>query len=83
MDPDAAWVTMLQAFADDEWEPALEHAEALLGWLRMGGFPPKVTIGLQSAGLLLEFDHDWVNRSTADSVARSIALTAKRNLGEE
>jgi hypothetical protein len=83
MDPDTAWVAMLQAVSDDEWESALEYAEALLGWLRMDGFPPIVTVGLQSAGLLFDFDQEGMRRSTADSVARSIALTAKRKLGGE
>jgi hypothetical protein len=43
MDPNAAWLALAQAVADDEWETAAEIADNLLTWLARGGFPPTIT----------------------------------------
>ncbi len=37
MDPNAAWLALAKAVADDEWETAAELADALLAWLTRGG----------------------------------------------
>ncbi len=42
MDPQVAWDRLLSAYADGDWDQIEEHAEALLGWLDRGGFPPRV-----------------------------------------
>ena len=41
MDPDATWVLMLEACEMAAHHDAAEHAEAMLNWLRSGGFPPR------------------------------------------
>lgn len=80
MDPDAAWELMLAAYQQSNWNEASEHAEAILAWLRRGGFAPKVAVGLNRNGLLFEFDHDWVNRTTTDVVARAIMIESRQKL---
>lgn len=42
MDPQAAWLAMLQALIDDDLASASEHANALIDWLDRGGFSPIV-----------------------------------------
>lgn len=41
MDPQATWERLLDAYADDDRDGAVEHATALLAWLEKGGFPPR------------------------------------------
>lgn len=41
MDPQTTWGEMLDAVSDGDFESASEAAEALLNWLRRGGFPPQ------------------------------------------
>ncbi|WLD13586.1 hypothetical protein [Planctellipticum variicoloris] len=41
MDPQVAWDEMLEAILQRDWELAVERAEALLEWMRNGGFPPE------------------------------------------
>lgn len=42
MDPHATWRDMQNALKDEDWELAIELAEALLTWLKGGGFPPLI-----------------------------------------
>lgn len=42
MDPQAAWLAMIQALVDEDHELASEYADALIDWLNRSGFPPKV-----------------------------------------
>jgi|CXWL01.1.fsa_nt_gi hypothetical protein len=42
MDPHATWQDMQNALKDEDWEFAIEFAEALLTWLKGGGFPPVI-----------------------------------------
>ena len=42
MDPQAAWLAMIQALIDEDYDLASEFADALVDWLNRGGFPPKV-----------------------------------------
>lgn len=42
MDPQAAWLAMIQALIDEDYEVATEYADALCSWLERGGFPPRV-----------------------------------------
>ena len=43
MDPQTAWNEMLDAIQQRDWPGALESAEALLAWMKKGGFPPQTT----------------------------------------
>ena len=43
MDPQAAWNEMLTAILQKDWEQVSELAEALLSWMKHGGFPPQTT----------------------------------------
>jgi len=42
MDPHATWRDMQNALKDEDWDLAIELAEALLTWLKGGGFPPVI-----------------------------------------
>lgn len=52
MDPQTTWDLLLQAWAGRQWRDVAEHSEALLEWLRMGGFPPETNYPK-------EFGADW------------------------
>ncbi len=43
MDPQTAWNEMLTAILQKDWEQVSEFAEALLTWMKRGGFPPQTT----------------------------------------
>ena len=45
MDPQATWDDLLSAYAEGDWDRVEELAEALLQWLKRGGFPPRATTG--------------------------------------
>lgn len=57
MDPQAAWIEMLEAVVQRDWDQALERAEGLLEWMRKGGVPP------QTAGITMR--RQW-NRTMAE-----------------
>jgi hypothetical protein len=42
MDPQATWSMLLDAYQSQDWPLVEELAEALLGWLAGGGFPPRL-----------------------------------------
>jgi len=52
MDPQVAWHELLDARARQDELAACSAAEALLGWIERGGFPPQVIPGC-------EMDRDW------------------------
>lgn len=43
MDPQVTWNEMLEAVALQDWDQAVERAEALLDWMKKGGFPPQTS----------------------------------------
>jgi hypothetical protein len=43
MDPQAAWNELLTAILQKNWEQVSEFSEALLSWMKHGGFPPQTT----------------------------------------
>jgi hypothetical protein len=45
MDPRATWRELKDAYRAADWSRVSELAEALLGWLEMGGFPPETADG--------------------------------------
>ena len=65
MDPQITWEELLQAWARRDWEAVVEYAEALLGWLDRGGFPPEF---LQIN--LLGVDFNWAIARAACAFAR-------------
>lgn len=42
MDPHTTWRDMQRELMAENWQLAIELAEALLAWLKGGGFPPMV-----------------------------------------
>ncbi len=66
MDPQAAWLAMIQALVDKDHELATEYAEALVDWLDRGGFPPKILPDLGQT----DDPHSFVNQ-----LDRKIALS--------
>lgn len=51
MDPQQTLIDMLDALNRNEYEEAIELAEALLEWLRKGGFPP-IVVGEKSLDIV-------------------------------
>lgn len=43
MDPQAAWDEILTAIVQRDWDRAFETSEALLSWMKNGGFPPQTS----------------------------------------
>lgn len=43
MDPQATWDALLDSWEQADWNEVFELAEALLAWMRKGGFPPNTT----------------------------------------
>ena len=79
MDPDATLELMLTAYHESNWNEATEHAEAILVWLRGGGFAPKLTVGIERNNLLFDFDHEWLNRTVADALVRVVMNKSRHN----
>jgi hypothetical protein len=44
MDPDACWRDLVEAIQESDYKTAGERAEDLLGWMKRGGFPPKINL---------------------------------------
>ena len=42
MDPQATWQELLDAWREHDWQRMQDASEALLDWLKRGGFPPEV-----------------------------------------
>ena len=61
MDPSESWTELSRAIGDNDWQAAGGRADELLGWLRKGGFPPRIT-GIEP------FDR-IVTRATCESIA--------------
>jgi len=70
MDPQATWQAMLDAYAESDWIAAPEHAEALIGWLDRGGFPPETVEGRELRPEL--------NRAIAIAASRLVLEKAER-----
>ncbi|MCA9073714.1 MAG: hypothetical protein KDA93_01685 [Planctomycetaceae bacterium] len=71
MDPNTTWDTLLYAYATKDFKSAVEHADALIGWLDSGGFPPSLTIGSTTLKLTCQLDEDW-NRALASAACMHI-----------
>lgn len=44
MDPQAAWIEMLEAISGRDWDQVHVLAEGLMEWLRNRGVPPQTTV---------------------------------------
>jgi len=77
MDPTVTWDEMLDAFGEEDWTTAVERAEGLLAWFRQGGFPPVVSVGKSDGNSCMIVQDIQARRSTADTIARAIAVHAR------
>jgi len=71
MDPQATFDQLLSALADRDWDRVDELSDALLGWLKRGGFPPR-TLGTEQIG------NDW-HREIAALVCNLAAAEARKS----
>ncbi len=72
MDPQAAWLLLLDAFQSGHWRVVREQADDLLDWLALGGNPPDLSGGKVS-------DRAW-NRQVAVHACKLARLIARRRL---
>lgn len=80
MDPTATWDQMLDAFGEEDWKATIELSDALLGWLRQGGFPPVVSVGSSVGDCFMVVQDKQAQRATADTVTRALRAHAGRRL---
>ena len=71
MDPQQTWTDLLDALKQNDHDESRELAEALLEWLRRGGFPP-IVVGDESLGA------DW-HRSIAAFICRCVVNRMNEN----
>ena len=67
MDPHVAWREMQRELIAENWEPAMEYAEALLKWLQGGGFPPVIGDA--------DLPYGW-HRTLAEAGAKFVLIAA-------
>jgi len=72
MDPQAAWLLMLDALETGHWRVVREQAEDLLDWIEMGEPPPDINKGKVT-------DRTW-NRQVAVYACKLARLIARRRL---
>lgn len=72
MDPQAAWLLMLDAMETGHWRVVREQAGDLIAWMQMGEAPPNVSSGKVT-------DRHW-NGHIALYACRLARLIARRRL---
>ena len=72
MDPQAAWLLLIDALGSGHWRVVREQAEDLLNWLELNGLPPDTSNGKVT-------DHFW-NRQIAVFACKLARLIARRRL---
>jgi hypothetical protein len=72
MDPQAAWLLLVDALESGHWRVVREQAQDLLEWMEMGGFPPDISQGKVT-------DRYW-NRQIAVYSCKLARLIARRRL---
>ena len=72
---------MLEACEMAAHHDAAEHAEAMLNWLRSGGFPPLITVSATGVGVSSAIDDAETNRTIAAAIAMSILATVHKEGG--
>lgn len=68
MDPQATWEQLQEAYGNADWETARELAQALLEWLRRGGFPPTIQAGdsadlAEQRAIVIRFCRETIERT--------------------
>lgn len=72
MDPQVAWLELIDAFHELDWERVRDLADGLLHWMRHGGFPPEtMAVRKPEIGIPME-----PTRSLGCEWNRSVALAA-------
>jgi hypothetical protein len=74
MDPDESIRLMLEAFSEEDYDLAIELANALLRWLKIGGFPP--TVSVVAGSERVELTEMQANRAVTVAVAQHVLATA-------
>jgi hypothetical protein len=73
MDPQAAWLELMDAFRQLDWDRVQNLAEGLLHWMARGGFPPETTVRNSPNGpvtdALWSLGSEW-NRTVAQAACR-------------
>lgn len=72
MDPQAAWLLLVDALESGHWRVVRGEAEDLLEWMRMGESPPNISNGKVT-------DRFW-NRQIAVYACKLARLIARRRL---
>lgn len=72
MDPQAAWLLMIDAVESGHWRVVREQADDLLDWIEMGESPPNISNGKVA-------DRQW-NRQIAIYSCKLARLIARRRL---
>lgn len=72
MDPQAAWLLMIDAVESGHWRVVREQADDLLDWMEMGESPPNISNGKVA-------DRQW-NRQMAIYSCKLARLIARRRL---
>lgn len=74
MDPQAAWLLLVDALESGHWRVVREQAQDLLEWMEMGESPPNISNGKVT-------DRQW-NRQIAVYSCKLARLIARRRLRE-
>jgi hypothetical protein len=72
MDPQAAWLLLLDAMATGHWRVVREQAQDIRDWIELGGIPPNVSNGKVT-------DQSW-NRQVALYACKLARFIARRRL---
>ena len=72
MDPQAAWLLLLDAMETGHWRVVREQAQDIRDWIELGGSPPNVSNGKVT-------DRSW-NRQVALYACKLARFIARRRL---
>ena len=83
MDPNAAWLELMDAFRQLDWDRVHELAEGLLQWMDRDGFPPETSVRNSANGVVADslwsLGSEW-NRTVAQAACRYAVNLAKQVL---
>ncbi|MEL7496558.1 MAG: hypothetical protein AAFN77_03045 [Planctomycetota bacterium] len=80
MDPNETWNQLLEAYYDSDSERVIELSEAMLRWLRRGGFGPGLVVGSPDGSTLVEMASSFDTRAISESVARNLLADANKRI---
>ena len=86
MDPQAAWLELMDAFRQLDWDRIRDLAEGLLQWMDCGGFPPETATASKAADNpsnepLRTLGSEW-NRTVAQAACRYALNLANQVLND-